>query len=408
MDIIVQKFGGTSLATEESRLAAVRHVEAAALEYQGVVVVVSAMGRQGDLYATDTLIGVVGGSTYASRRDLDILMSCGEAISAVTFATLLRRHGHEVTVLSGHQAGIVTDSEYGDARILDIRPQRIFEALAASHIVVVMGFQGATVDGDITTLGRGGSDTSAAALGAALHAKCVDIFTDVDGIMTADPKIVPTAGCLRSASYTEICQLAHHGAKVIHPSAVEMAMTQNVPIRVRNTLKKDPGTFIANRRRDSADDSEEGWSVGGVTSTSETWYVRFGDAVKAHEALMQIRGLMGNTGYIDTENSDMVITSASHMKSQVGNLVSTWSQKAEVVKRCAKVAVIGSGRASSTRAAMQRAREALTMGGVSVVFGGTSKSTAWCLVHPESMTRAVNILHEEFGLSNLAESAVIV
>jgi aspartate kinase len=405
MDIIVQKFGGTSLASEEGRLAAVRHVEAALLEHQKVVVVVSAMGRQGDVYATDTLIGVIGDATYAARRDLDILMSCGEAISAVTFATLLRRHGHEVTVLNGLQAGIVTDAQYGDARILDIRPQRIMEALEASHVVVVMGFQGATLGGDITTLGRGGSDTTAAALGAALQAKCVDIFTDVDGIMTADPKIVPNAGCLKSASYTEICQLAHHGAKVIHPSAVEMAMTENVPIRVRNTLTRDPGTFIAERRLDSLGDTDQDFSVGGVTSSAETWYIKFEDAVTAQEALIDIQGMMGNTGYVDAENADVVITPASHNKPQVASLVTGWSTKAKVVKRCAKVAVIGYGKSALTRSVMQRAREALLVRGISVVFNGTAKHTAWCLVHPESMVLAVNVLHDEFGLSKLAQLA---
>lgn len=222
MKIIVQKFGGTSLDSADKRSVAIEHIEDARSKGYGVVVVVSAMGRNGEPYSTDTLLSLVSEDDIAAR-DKDALMACGEVISAVKFANSLGKRGIAAVVLNGQQAGILTDCNFGNAQVLDVQPQRIFDALQLGQIPVVTGFQGASQEGDITTLGRGGSDTTAVLVGVALGAECVEIFTDVDGIMTCDPRIVSSAQSLTHLSYQEMNSLVLNGATVLHPSAVQVA-----------------------------------------------------------------------------------------------------------------------------------------------------------------------------------------
>ncbi|MGI6165389.1 MAG: aspartate kinase, partial [Limnochordia bacterium] len=245
MAIIVQKFGGTSLASEAMREKAIEHIQNAKEAGDQVVVVVSAMGRKGSAYATDTLIDLMSQvSDRPNKRALDLVMSCGEIISCSLLVQLLARKGIEAIPLTGAQAGIITDAEFGNARIIEVRPKRILEELGKNRVVVVAGFQGCTTNQEITTLGRGGSDTTAAALGVALQAKAVYIFTDVDGILTADPRIVPDAQRLPNTTYREVTELAQLGAKVIHPRAVEIAMQGRVPLIICATGKDGSGTVV--------------------------------------------------------------------------------------------------------------------------------------------------------------------
>src|SRR5690554_4896013 len=224
MKIVVQKYGGTSLKNEEVRTRASDHVRAALEEGYKVVVVVSAMGRNGDPYATDTLLNLVGGSQgFVSKRELDLLASCGETISSVVFSNLLRSKGINSLAMTGAEAGFRTNEDYTNAKIVEMKVEKLRHELEKHDVIVVTGFQGATPTGTTATLGRGGSDTSATAIGAALSAEIVDIFTDVEGIMTADPRIVKSAKPLNVVTYTEICNMAYQGAKVIHPRAVEVA-----------------------------------------------------------------------------------------------------------------------------------------------------------------------------------------
>src|SRR5665647_171433 len=246
MRILVQKFGGTSLSSVEARIHVINHIKRALVESFHLVIVVSAMGRKGDPYATDTLLDWVrlnGNQLYP--REKDMILCCGETIAAFTLCSLLNAEHIEATVLNGEQAGITTNDHFGDAQILSINPQRIYTLLNQQKVVIVTGFQGATIEHDFTTLGRGGSDTSATALGVALHAEMVDIFTDVNGVLTADPRIVEDAKPLSYVTFNEICHLAHHGAKVIHPRAVEIAMQANLPVRIRSTFSEDKGTLVA-------------------------------------------------------------------------------------------------------------------------------------------------------------------
>ncbi|HON42343.1 MAG TPA: aspartate kinase, partial [Bacillota bacterium] len=215
MGIVVQKFGGTSVANEESRGMLVAKVTEARHDGKDVVVVVSAMGRKPAPYATDTLLDLVGSvCKSAPARERDAIAACGEIISTVVVATALEAAGCPAVSLTGGQAGISTDSNYTDARITKIEPRRILEVLSDGKVAVVAGFQGVTETGDVTTLGRGGSDTTAAALGATLGAEIVEIYTDVEGVMTADPRVVPEARFQDTMSYTDLIEMANQGAKV--------------------------------------------------------------------------------------------------------------------------------------------------------------------------------------------------
>lgn len=279
MKILVQKFGGTSVDSDEHRQEAASKVIRAVQAGWRVVVVVSAIGRRGAPYATDTLIELLRGidkSVTPAAREMDLLMACGEIISAAVFAQTLRARGRDAVALTGGQAGIQTDAEHGNARIRTIDPSPLLAALRTGRIAVVAGFQGATDADAITTLGRGGSDTTAAALGAALapHAEtiAVEIYTDVNGVKTADPRMVPEAKTLRVASYQEVAEMAHQGAKVVHPRAAEIAYLHNVPLWVKSTFDDAPGTLIIGHDEAA---QETGMRVTGVTHTGKIVYIRF-------------------------------------------------------------------------------------------------------------------------------------
>ena len=191
-------------------------------------------------------LGLNPGATWVQEADLTFEVNEPDIYALDTLNSL----GFEAVLFTGGQAGIITDQEFGDARIVRVEPGAILEQLANGKVVVVAGFQGMTENGQITTLGRGGSDTTASALGVALNAEAIDIFTDVEGIMTADPRIVEDARILTIVTYNEICQLAYQGAKVIHPRAVEIAMQRNIPLRIKSTFSDAPGTLVTNMYAD--------------------------------------------------------------------------------------------------------------------------------------------------------------
>ncbi len=278
MNIKVMKFGGTSVATPEARMTSALRVISAKEQGFQPVVVVSAIGRRGAPYATDTLINVlkeIDPSVEPDARELDLMIACGEIMSAVIFAHTLKTLGHSAQAFRGGQAGIRTDGVYGNARIVGIHPVSLFNSIEKGAIPVVCGFQGVYVSGDgapggeLTTLGRGGSDTSGAAIGAALKATAVEIFTDVDGVKTADPDAVPNASTLRKVTYDEVAEIAHLGAKVVHPRAAEIAMQYDIPLWVKNTFSDDEGTEIVKREK------HPGRRATGVTHTGKLVYLQF-------------------------------------------------------------------------------------------------------------------------------------
>ena len=240
MALIVQKYGGSSVVDADKIKNVARRIATTKEKGNQVVVVISAMGK-----TTDELISLAHQVTKSpDERELDVLLSTGEAVSSTLLAMALNSLGHEAISLSGAQAGIRTDTAYSRARIVTVEAHRIVKELGEGKIVIVAGFQGITPDMDITTLGRGGSDTTAVATAASLGAEICEIYTDVEGVYTADPRFVPQARKLKELSYEEMLELATYGAKVLHPRAVELGELFNIPILVASSFTESPGTLI--------------------------------------------------------------------------------------------------------------------------------------------------------------------
>ena len=241
MGIIVQKFGGTSVADTDK----IKNVASAVIKEKDngndVIVVVSAMG-----HTTDYLVKMANEiSSHPNSRELDMLLATGEQVSIALLTMAIQAQGYAAVSMNAMQVGIITECVHSKARIVDIKTNKLKEHLDKGEIIVVAGFQGVTPEGEITTLGRGGSDTSAVAIAGAMHADRCDIYTDVEGVYTTDPRIVPNATKLKEISYEEMLELAHVGANVLHPRSVETAKQYHVPMRVRSTFKLDDlGTYI--------------------------------------------------------------------------------------------------------------------------------------------------------------------
>jgi len=253
--IMVMKFGGTSVQTEESRRHVINHIRRNVESGKKVVAVVSAMGRKGDPYATDTLISLLKDvGEQVNPAELDSVMSIGERLSSAYFSHLLTMNEMPAAAFTGGQAGIITDNNPGNAEILEINTSRIRKTLSEGKITVVAGFQGVTSEGDVRTLGRGGSDTSAVALGSSLGAEVVEIYSDVDGIANCDPRQIPEAVFMDSVSVTQILSMADEGSKVIHPRAVKASLKTKTDIVVRNTFNEKSGTKILHNAPDQQSD----------------------------------------------------------------------------------------------------------------------------------------------------------
>lgn len=242
MRTVVAKFGGTSVATDESRAHAIAHIRKLQDDGYAVAAVVSAMGRKGQPYATDTLLELLSGR--CDQRTTDLLISCGETISACVMADQLERAGIPAVPMNGQTAGILTDGVFGNADVCNMDTKTVQAILDSGAVPVITGFQGVTLGGEVATLGRGGSDTSAVEIGGYLHAEKVLIFTDVPGIAVADPRVVPNAEYLSSISYRDMISLARWGAKVIHPRAVQAGERHNIPVWVLSTFEDRAGTQI--------------------------------------------------------------------------------------------------------------------------------------------------------------------
>lgn len=404
MRILVQKFGGSSLTTEESRYQAIHHIKKALAEGYSLVVVVSAMGRKGDPYATDTLLELVrGGNDTLSARETDLLLHTGEIISAAVMCSMLQAENIKATILTGGQANIITTDDFSNAQILQIDQERIIQELERNFVVIIPGFQGRTADWEITTLGRGGSDTTATALGVALQAEMVDIFTDVEGIMTADPRIVEEAQRLETVSYTEICNMAHLGAKVIHPRAVEIAMQKNIPIRVRSTFSDDPGTLVTSlheidRLYDSAVSDR---LVMGIANVPNITQIKVMAKEGQYDTQLQVFKAMATNGisvdFINVNPLGVAYTVHDRMADKAAGILQNLGYEPQLLPQCAKVSVIGAGIAG-VPGVMAQIVEALTNEDIPILQSADSHTTIWVLVHEADMIRAVRALHQQFQL----------
>lgn len=403
MKILVQKFGGSSLTTEDCRIRAITHIKRAIDEGYALVVVVSAMGRKGDPYATDTLLQLIrSNGNGLPKRETDLLMHTGEIISATVMCSMLNAEGIHATILTGGQANIVTSDDFTNAQIETIEPKRILQELEAGKVVIVPGFQGRTPDWEITTLGRGGSDTTATALGVALHAEMVDIFTDVNGIMTADPRIVDEAQPLTTVTYSEICNMAHLGAKVIHPRAVEIAMQANVPIRVRSTFSDDPGTLVTNL----LEIGRMGYTVHdrlvmGIAHVPNITQIKVANKDGRYDTQLQVFKAMAkndiSVDFINVNPLGVAYTVHDEMGEKASRILTDMGYEPQLLPHCAKVSVIGAGM-TGVPGVMAQIVEALTHEDIPILQSADSHTTIWVLVHEEDMVRAVRALHHQFQL----------
>lgn len=406
MRILVQKFGGTSVATQERRSQVANKVSEAVNDGYSPVVVVSAIGRSGDPYATDTFLNLVK-DVYPDvpKRELDLLISCGEIISGVIMVSTLQNLGFESVLLTGGQAGIITNDNYGDARIIRVEPQTILEYTEKGIIVVVTGFQGITESSQITTLGRGGSDTTASALGVALNAEAIDIYTDVEGIMTADPRIVEDARILDTVTYTEITQLAHQGAKVIHPRAVEIAMQRNIPLRIKSTFSDAPGTLVSSMQphMGAGTDITGDRLITGIAHTPNVTQIRISmqdvqDTANAQKKIFKAMALADiSVDFISVQPESILYTVRDELSNKAVDILKNMGFEPFIISGCAKVSIVGAGIAG-VPGVMAKLVESLSDAGVEILQSADSHATIWVLVHKENMVKAVQALHKKFRL----------
>ncbi|WP_312095112.1 aspartate kinase [Niallia sp.] len=402
MKIMVQKFGGTSVRDEKSRIQAKDHIKDALNEGYKVVVVVSAMGRKGEPYATDTLLSLVGGAeTSISRRENDLLMSCGEIISSVVFTQLLLENEISATALTGAQAGFKTNNDFTNARIMEMDGSRILQELKNHDVVVVAGFQGAAPNGDTTTLGRGGSDTSAAALGSALNAEYIDIFTDVEGIMTADPRIAENARPLSVVTYSEVCNMAYQGAKVIHPRAVEIAMQAKVPIRIRSTYSKGIGTLVTSSNAENRGSDIKERPVTGIAHVANVTQIKVFAKKDQYDLQAQVFKAMANeeisVDFINISPNSVVYTVTNEMTNKAIAVLENMGYEPVIERECAKVSVVGAGMAGVPGVTFKIVT-ALSNKGIRILQSADSHATIWVLVKQDDLVSAVNVLHDAFEL----------
>ena len=405
MAVIVQKYGGTSLANADRIKSIARRVATAKERGDQVVVVVSAMGN-----TTDELTSLAHQITEQPiAREMDVLLSTGELISCTLVAMALRSRGHRAISLTGFQAGIETDTIHSKAQILNVNPRRILEELEKGNVVIVAGFQGVTKGMDITTLGRGGSDTTAVALAASLNAEKCEIYTDVEGVYTADPNIVPQARKLENIRYDEMLELAIQGAKVMHPRAVELGDLYDVPIMVVSSLVDKPGTTIyggkamqvgeqQNKVRGIAHDLDVAKiTVVGVPDRPGISASIFGSLAEANisvDTIVQSASIAGVTDLAFTVTKNEVDKTIKVIK-QIVQSIGARSCAGDT--KVGKVSIVGTGMQNKPGYAATMFK-ALSEKGINIDLITTSEIRITCLVAESRVEDAVRVLHKAFEL----------
>lgn len=400
--IMVQKFGGSSVADAEKIHRCARRAIKAKLDGYQVVMVVSAMGK-----TTDKLIALANEvNPSPPKREMDMLLTTGEQVSIALMAMALESAGHEAISFTGGQIGMVTDDVHTKARIRSIDADRIKKELDAGRMVIVAGFQGITEDGALTTLGRGGSDTTAVALAAVLGATC-EIYTDVDGVYSADPRVVPQARKMKQISYDEMLELASLGAKVMHSRSIEFGKKYGVPIHVRSSLTDTEGTMIVAETRGMED-----IVVRGVTLKRDLARVllmgvpnRPGIASQIFARIARhnvvVDDIIQNIVVHATEANIGFTVSSPDMKEAEAiceDLVRTVGVKSyEVDNRLAKVSIVGLGMKTHTGVAA-KAFGALADAHINIQNITTSEIVISCILDAKDGERAVQVLHAAFGL----------
>jgi aspartate kinase len=394
--VAVLKFGGTSVATPEQRAMACSRVRDAREAGFAVVAVVSAMGRAPEPYATDSLLALVGGRS--GNTNADMVLVAGELISAAVFADTLCEVGVPAVALSGAQAGIVTNERYGDATILRVEPDAISALIEGDTVAVVAGFQGVSENGALTTLGRGGTDLSAVAIGHALQAERVDIYTDVSGAMTGDPRRIPKARTIPRASLAEMSELANHGAKVMHSKAASYADRTGTRYAVKG-LDTDRGTVVD----DSVDHHRP---VTGVTSSGRVTWVRIirGDiespSRRMETELEMFRRVAEGEISIDQvtiNQAGVAFVVEGDRGSDIRSLLSDLNIAVRVREGCSKLSIVGTGMRDAP-GVVHKVVDVLSREDVEIIHCTDSNVTISILVPESQAVRAESAIHDEFCL----------
>lgn len=405
MALIVKKFGGSSVATPEKMFNIVNRVLAGKKEDDNIVLVVSAMGD-----TTDELVSLAKQVTsHPYGREMDRLLSTGEQMSIALMAMAFMEKGHPAVSMTGEQAGIKSSNAYGKGRITDIDPSRVFEALKGGNIVIVAGFQGITDDGDITTLGRGGSDTTAVALAGAMKADVCEIFTDVEGVYSTDPRISPNAVKLAEITYGEMLEMARLGAGVMQPRAVEMGSRYGVPIHVRSTFSDNEGTIIREAYTMSANE-----------------HVITGVADDTNVAKVSLAGVENKPGVAHTifqtladgnVDVDMIVQSVRTINDALTDIVFTITRDDVVLAKdilenlkktirmddfvinehMAKVSIVGAGMLGQPGVAAKMFG-IFSAEGINIEIISTSEISISCLIAEDRVKEAVHAIHDKLVL----------
>ncbi len=402
MALIVQKYGGTSVADAERIKSVAKRIARTRDEGNQVVVVVSAMGD-----TTDELIQLACQiSEKPDNRELDVLLSTGEVVSSTLLAMALHSMGYPAISLSGAQAGIRTDAAYSGARILQIEPKRVVKELDKGNIVIVAGFQGITEDMDVTTLGRGGSDTTAVALAASLGAEVCQIYTDVEGVYSADPRLVPEAHHLDEIHYEEMLELATYGAKVVHPRAVELGELFNIPILVASSFTENPGTLIhggvSMEIRDKVRSIVYDLNVGKITvvgvpdrpGIAATIFSPLAKASISVDTIVQNASIQGITDLTFT-----VVKSDLARAMEVVKPIASQINARECASddKLGAVSIIGTGM-QNTPGFAARMFSTLSENNINIQLITTSEVRITCIINAEEVQEAVRALHRAFEI----------
>lgn len=414
MAIIVHKYGGTSVGNPEKIKNVARRVKKVRDQGNDVVVVVSAMG-----HTTDELIDLMNKVTdNPNHREYDMLVSTGEQVSAALLAMALQTAGCPAISLTGGQAGVVTEDIYKKARIKEIKLDRLKNELKEGKVVVITGFQGVDSKGDIITIGRGGSDTSAVAIAAALKADVCDIYTDVDGVYTTDPRIVPTAKKLKYVTYEEMLELASLGAQVLHPRSVECASIYNMVIHLRSSLNESEGTYIMSPDRiaKEAGKMEKQEAVRGIALDENIGKVGILRVPDKPGTAAKLFGTLAK----EKLNVDMIVQSIHSQGTQADMAFTVekpdLKRAVEITKQAArelgaegvvsdddvcKVSLVGIGMVSQPGTAAKMF-DVLSKEKINIQMISTSEIKISCIIKREDGKRAVQILHKAFGLDKVS------
>ncbi|MGP3966489.1 aspartate kinase [Streptomyces sp. 6N223] len=418
MGLVVQKYGGSSVADAEGiKRVAKRIVEAKKRGHQ-VVVVVSAMGD-----TTDELIDLAAEvSPVAAGREMDMLLTAGERISMALLAMAIKALGHEAQSFTGSQAGVITDSVHNRARIIDVTPGRIQSSVDEGNIAIVAGFQGVSQDSkDITTLGRGGSDTTAVALAAALGAEVCEIYTDVDGVFTADPRVVKKARKIDWISFEDMLELASSGSKVLLHRCVEYARRYNIPIHVRSSFSGLTGTWVSNEPQGEHEAMEQAIISGVAHDTSEAKVTVVGVPDKPGEAAVIFRAVANAEINIDmvVQNVSAAATGLTDIsftlpKSEGRRAIAALERERTAIgfealrydDQIAKISLVGAGMKTNP-GVTATFFEALAGAGVNIELISTSEIRISVVTREDDVNEAVRAVHTAFGLDSESDEAVV-